>query len=170
MRPLFLIGFMGAGKTTVGRLVAERLDRPFCDLDREIESAESRSVDQLFELRGEEGFRAIERETLHRVAAHPDAIIACGGGVVTDEGCRALLDGSGDVVYLAVSPEEAMLRVGGETLGRPLLRDAHLDDASALLSSRERLYDAVADATILTVGRTPDEVADRVAEWVRSRP
>jgi shikimate kinase len=170
MRPLFLIGFMGAGKTTVGRLVAIKLGRAFCDLDREIESAESRSVEELFELRGEEGFRAVERDTLKRVAGHDEAVIACGGGVVTDEGCRAVLGGDSDVVYLAVSPEEAMARIGGDSSVRPLLRDAHLDAAAALMSSRERLYEEAADFTVLTVGRTPEEVAERVAAWVRSRP
>jgi shikimate kinase len=168
MQPLFIIGFMGAGKTTVGKLVAEKLQRPFCDLDREIESAESRSIDQLFEMRGERGFRDVERATLRRVAVHDDAVIACGGGVVTDEGCRSLLDGHGDVVYLVVTPEAALARVGTDTSGRPLLPGTPAD-AVSLMSSREQHYVGAADLTVLTVGRTPEEVADRIVEWVWSR-
>ena len=169
MKPLFVIGFMGAGKSTVGGMAAALLERPFCDLDKEIEAAEGRNVDELFDALGEEGFRAAEREVLERVSGHEDAVVACGGGVVTDAGSRALLSETGDVVYLAVSPEEAMARVGGETAGRPLLRGVRLDDAVALLSSRERLYDAVADLTIFTVGHSPEELAGRIATWERGR-
>jgi shikimate kinase len=169
MRPIFLIGFIGAGKTTVGRLVAEKLDRAFCDLDREIESAASRSVDQLFEMRGEAGFREVERETLERVSGHEEAIIACGGGVVTDEGSRQLLPERGDVVYLAVTPEEAIARIGADTVGRPLIRGEFAATAPALLASRERLYEQVADLTVVTLGKTPEQVADRIVEWARGR-
>jgi shikimate kinase len=169
MRPLFLVGFMGAGKTTVGRLVAGRLGRPFFDLDREIEVEEGRSVDELFALGGEKGFRDAERAALRRVSVGPEAVVACGGGVVTDEASRAQLCASGDVVYLSVSPAEALARVGDETAGRPLLRGTGIDAVTLLMSSRERLYDSVAGCTISTIGHTPEEVADRVVAWVGSR-
>jgi shikimate kinase len=163
IQPLFLIGFMGSGKSTVGRLIAERLERPFCDLDEEIEIAEGRSIDELFERVGEEGFRDLERLALMRVGGHRDAVIACGGGVVTDEGSRAMLRDFGQVVYLAVTPEEALRRVGSEYAGRPLLRGSlPLDRATSLMSGRERLYASTADLTIPTVGHTPEAIADRI--------
>jgi len=169
-RPVFLIGFMGAGKSTVGRIVAERLERPFCDLDREIENAEGRNVDELFAKLGEAGFRDAERAALRRVAAHKDAVVACGGGVVTDEGSRAILHDSGEVIYLAVTPEEAIARVGAETAGRPLLRDAGFGGVAGVLASRERLYQSVADFTIPTVGHTPEEIAGRIVLWIETAP
>lgn len=163
MRPVFIIGFMGAGKSTVGHLLAGSLGRPFLDLDTEIEKVESKTVDELFVDAGESGFREAERAALLRAAQVPDAIVACGGGVVTDEGSRSILLGSGTVVYLAVSPEEALARVGAETVGRPLLRGARPEAATALLRSRERLYETVADIIVDTVGRSPEAVAGEIA-------
>ncbi len=170
MRPLFLIGFMGAGKTTVGRIVADRLGRPFTDLDRWIEESTERSIDELFEQRGEDGFRDIERRALEVSAHLPDAVIACGGGIVTDEDSRRLLEESGDVVYLAVNAEEALARVGGEYTGRPLLSGADPVGAAALLQLRELLYEEAADFTVDTVGHGPQSVADRIVEWVVMEP
>lgn len=169
VRPLLLIGFMGAGKTTVGRLVADALGRPFCDLDTEIEGSTGRTVDELFATLGETGFRDREREALRRLCGREGLVVACGGGVVTDEGSRALLRECGDVIYLIVSSEEALARVGSEHSGRPLLRGTSADAAASLLHSRERLYEAEADFGVLTSGRTPQEIADRIVTWVRSR-
>lgn len=170
MRPLFLIGFMGAGKTTVGRLLATRLDRSFTDLDRWIEESTERSVDELFEQRGEDGFRDLERHALAEAAKRSDAVVACGGGIVTDDESRKLLAESGDVAYLAVSADVALERVGADTLGRPLLVGADPVGAASLLGLRERLYEEAADFTADTVGHTPDEVAERIAEWVVLEP
>jgi shikimate kinase len=165
-----LIGFMGAGKTTVGRLVADALERPFRDLDAEIEKRTGLSVDDIFARYGEEGFRSREREALQRMCLEEDLVVACGGGVVTDEGSRTVLRDCGDVVYLIVSSEEALARVGAEDAGRPLLRGASLEAASALLAVRERLYEASADFVVSTSGAAPEDIAARIVAWVRSRP
>lgn len=166
MKPLFIIGFMGAGKTTVGALVAERLGRTFLDLDAEIEREQGTTVAQLFATLGESGFRDAERTALTRVAELPGVVVACGGGVVTDDGSHAILRERGVVVYLQVSPEEAIARVGRELSGRPLLRDGGLSTAAALLKSRERLYEAAADLVVDTADRTPSEIADEVVTLV----
>ena len=112
MSHLFLTGFMGAGKTTVGRAVAARLGRPFLDLDAEIEARNGASVGDLFSQRGEEGFRQAEHEALASLDGTPDAVVATGGGSVLRDDNRVLLRRLGTVVYLAVTPEEAMARSG----------------------------------------------------------
>ncbi|MDO8964720.1 MAG: shikimate kinase [Coriobacteriia bacterium] len=162
MSSVFLIGFMGAGKTTVGRMVAERLGLPFIDLDELVERREESTVAAIFEGLGEHGFRAAERAALLAVAAGPEAVVACGGGVVTDTDSRTLLSRSGAVVYLRVSPDEALARIGTESAGRPLLRAADPAAVAALLGAREALYVAAADFGVETVGRTPAEITDDV--------
>lgn len=158
MSSVFMIGFMGAGKSTVGRLVAGSLGIPYLDLDAEIEKRLGATVGQIFDRRGEGAFRDAEREELARAAHGPDAVVSCGGGVVLDERNRAVLSGAGPVVYLHVTPEVALARVKGSP-DRPLLRDPDPDAAAALLGAREALYKEAADITVETVGRSPEEVA-----------
>lgn len=162
MKPLFVIGFMGAGKSTVGAIVAKRSGRPFIDLDHEIELEQGMSVAQLFARLGESGFRDAERTALAAAATIPGVVVACGGGVVTDEGSHAILRERGVVAYLEVSPEEAVARVGSELTGRPLLQGGDPGTAAALLKSRERLYEAAADIVIDTADRAPAEIADEL--------
>jgi len=162
MRPLFIIGFMGAGKSTVGGIVAARLGRPFLDLDREIERETGRTVAELFSAHGESGFRDAERAALALAARQPGIVVACGGGVVTDVGSHAILRESGTVVYLRVSADEAVARVGFDSSGRPLLLGGDLRSAEALLRSRERLYEAAADIVVDTVGRSVEQIADEI--------
>jgi shikimate kinase len=167
MRPVFIIGFMGAGKSTVGGMVAARLGRPFVDLDREIERLAGRTVAELFAADGEGGFRDAEHAALAAVARQAGIVVACGGGVVTDERSHATLREGGTVVYLRVTPEEAVARVGSEVAGRPLLLGGDPAVAAALLDSRERLYEAVADVTVDTAGRAPAGIADEVVSLVK---
>jgi shikimate kinase len=165
-RPLYLVGFMGAGKSTVGRILSRLTDRPFCDLDKDIEITAGRGIDEIFASLGEPGFRDLEYAALERICRHPDAIVACGGGIVTDERSVDLLQTTGDVVHLAVTADEALSRISGELHGRPLLAGPDPAGAAALLGLRERLYERVADFSIDTVGRSPDTVAERVVEWL----
>lgn len=168
MNAVFLVGFMGAGKTTVGRLLAASLGTAFTDIDEEIVREQGRSVSEIFAAGGETGFRDAERAALGAAAAR-GGVIACGGGVVTDEGSRALLSDAGAVVYLRVSSDEAIARCGSEISGRPLLRACDPAAAAALLASRESLYSAAATITVETEGRTPAEVADAISEALRAR-
>ncbi len=162
MNDVFLVGFMGSGKSTVGRLVAEHLDLPFTDLDARIEAATGMTVSEIFGERGERGFRQLEHEQLGSLIATDPSVVASGGGVIVDDRNRVLLHMLGKVIYLRVSADEALARVGSAE-GRPLLEGP--DTASAartLLAARERLYETVADVTVDTVGKTPAEVADEV--------
>jgi shikimate kinase/3-dehydroquinate synthase len=162
---IVITGFMGAGKTTVGRLVATRLGREFIDLDAEIERREGVTVTALFRERGEVGFRDAEHAALASLAEAPPAVIATGGGAVLREDNQRLLREIGTVVYLAVTPEEAIGRLGGAG-DRPLLAGGGLAAARSILDARLSLYAATADRVVDTVGRTADEVADAVVAAV----
>ncbi|MBN2848052.1 MAG: 3-dehydroquinate synthase [Coriobacteriia bacterium] len=165
MNHIVITGFMGAGKTTVGRLVAARLGREFIDLDAEIERREGLSVTALFRECGEAGFRDAEHAALALLAGAEPAVIATGGGAVLREDNQRLLREIGTVVYLAVTPEEAMGRLGGAG-DRPLLAGGGLAAARSILDARLSLYAATADRVVDTVGLTADEVADAVVAAV----
>ncbi len=169
MTHVYLIGFMGAGKSTVGTMVAAELDRPFVDLDARIEAASGRSVREIFEDAGEQAFRAIETSALESLAEEPPSIVACGGGVVLRDANRAFLKRTGLVVYLKVTAAETLARVGADGT-RPLLSGpGGALAATALLEARESLYRAVADVTVETVDVEPEAVARIVADTVRER-
>lgn len=161
MSHIFLTGFMGAGKSTVGRLVASHLGRPFVDLDALIEDREGSAVTEIFNQRGEDGFRLAEHDALAALGAHPDSVIATGGGVVLREDNRVVLSQLGTVVYLAVTPEEAIARLG-DAADRPLLAGAGLPAARAILGARLNLYTSTADHVVDTVGRSAGAVAEDV--------
>ncbi|MCX8007470.1 MAG: 3-dehydroquinate synthase [Coriobacteriia bacterium] len=168
MSRVFLIGFMGSGKSTVGRMVADRLGMPFVDLDQEVSRRAGASIAEIFARSGEEGFRALEHETLRAVAEGPDAVVACGGGVVLRDENRQLLKRSGTVVYLAVSAEEALARIG-DVSGRPLLAGDARAIAPRILAARLALYRATADITVDTMARTPQEVVEEVVLQLAGR-
>lgn len=162
MSHLLLVGFMGAGKSSVGLELASRLDRPFVDLDREIEARTGVSVGCYFEEHGEAAFREIEHEVLGDLASAPASVVACGGGVVTRDDNRTLLGRLGHVIYLKVSAGEALARIG-DTATRPLLAGSGgALAATRLLDAREALYAAVADVVVETSGAPVDEVVERV--------
>jgi len=162
-RHVFIIGFMGAGKSTVGRVVADTLGLGFVDLDERIVAAEGRDVVAIFEHGGEARFRAAETAALAALADEAPSVVACGGGIVLDDGNRALLKRLGTVVYLEVGAEEAMARIG-DTSGRPLLAGGGLAMATSILRSRVALYEATADRVVATAGKTPAEVATAVVD------
>jgi len=161
VRHVFLIGFMGAGKSTVGRLLAEKLAMPFVDLDAAIERHAGVSIKQIFADSGEEGFRVAEASALKVACEAEPSVIACGGGIILRDANRVLMQGCGTVVYLSVSAQEAVARIG-DTTDRPLLAGDAAVMANKILSARLALYRTAADRIVDTSGQTPDEVADRV--------
>jgi shikimate kinase len=169
MSHVFLIGFMGAGKTTVAHLVAEQLGRPRIDLDDAIEARAGRSVREIFEDTGEDAFRELESAELEALAHTPPSVVACGGGIVLRDANRLALKRMGLVVYLKVSAGEMLARVGDDGT-RPLLSGpGGVIAATRLLEARESLYSATADITIDTVGRSAANVAADVVAAVRER-
>ena len=158
--PIFLIGFMASGKTTVGRLLAERLDWTFVDLDKVIEDAAGQTVEQIFAAEGEAGFRKRETEALIGVAKRRKVVVATGGGApCRDENVEAMLT-EGRVFWLDVSAEEAVRRAGSAS-GRPLLdREADALAAARKLIERRQPFYKRAHAGVETDGRSPKEIVD----------
>jgi len=144
-RPIFLVGMMGAGKTTIGRGLARLLEREFLDLDHEIEDRCGVKITHIFDIEGEEGFRRRECAVLDECSVKPDLVLATGGGAVLAAENRRRLKERGVVVYLRATPEELYSRVARDR-SRPLLQTA---DPQArireLVAQREPLYEEVAD-------------------------
>ncbi|HEY3528366.1 MAG TPA: shikimate kinase [Nocardioides sp.] len=155
-----LVGPMGAGKTTVGRILAERWGVVFRDTDDDVEQADGRTISDIFVESGEEHFRALERAAVARALAEHTGVLAVGGGAVMDHDSRAAL-AAHPVVFLRVGLSDAATRVGLGT-SRPLLLGNVRGTMKALLDERTPVYESVAVAVVDTDGRTPDEVADLV--------
>jgi shikimate kinase len=151
---------MGAGKTTVGRILAERWGVAFRDTDDDVERAEGRTVSDIFVDSGEAHFRAVEREAVSHALGEHAGVLAVGGGAVMTPETRSLLAGHA-VVFLRVGLTDAAARVG-LGVSRPLLLGNVRGTLKTLLDARTPVYEAVADASVDTDGRGPDEVADLV--------
>ncbi|WP_027454771.1 shikimate kinase [Xylanibacter brevis] len=123
MRRIILIGYMGAGKTTIGKALSKELDMPFYDLDWYIESRHRKTVSQLFQEVGEEGFRKIEHCLLHEVAEFENVIISCGGGTPCFYDNIDYMNQQGEVIYLKTSPEVLYKHLLMAKVERPLLKD-----------------------------------------------
>ncbi len=166
---VILIGMMGSGKTTVGRLVAERTGREFIDMDALIESRLSKRIVEIFSEQGEEAFRDLETETLQDVAGSTHAVIATGGGVVIKPGNRRLLQSMGIVVWLDAPPDELLKRIGDDE-SRPMLHGQNpLKRMERLLSDRRGFYADASHIHLDTTELTPAEIADRVSQELGHR-
>ena len=164
-RPLILTGFMGSGKSSVGRVLAERLTCPFVDLDTEIVTIAGRSITEIFAQDGEQFFRTLESECLKRVLGSGRSVIATGGGVVVAEGNRSALRRHGVVVNLAVSLEQVLERLHNAA-DRPLFAGSNAPNSVKLLmDAREHFY-ADADIRIDTDGKSVEDVAAEIQRFV----
>ncbi|MFD7133081.1 shikimate kinase [Streptomyces sp. NPDC059894] len=151
-----LVGPMGVGKSTVGRLLAERLGVGYRDTDDDIVAGQGRSIAEIFADEGEQVFRAIEQRSVHRALAEHDGVLALGGGAILDPDTRALLVAQ-RVVHLSMDVEEAVRRTGLDA-ARPLLAVNPRKRWRELMEARRHLYEEAATAVVPTDGRTPDEV------------
>jgi shikimate kinase / 3-dehydroquinate synthase len=156
---IVLVGFMGAGKTTVGHLLAEKLGLPFVDSDLIIESRTGRSIRDIFVSGGEPAFRELEHEITAELLRGQEAVLALGGGGVEHPATQDALKGS-QVIYLEVGYSEAMLRVSHDSC-RPMLR---APDLRAIFERRLATYQAVATEIVATDGRPPEAICLDIIE------
>ncbi|MFH9979641.1 shikimate kinase [Streptomyces sp. NPDC017179] len=151
-----LVGPMGVGKSTVGRMLADRLGLAYRDVDDDIVAEQGRSIAEIFVDEGEPFFRAAEKEAVRRALAEHDGVLALGGGAILDPDTRALIS-SLPVLYLSMDVEEAVRRTG-LNVARPLLAVNPRKQWRELMEARRHLYEEVATAVVPTDGRSPEEV------------
>ena len=163
---IFLIGPMGAGKSTVGRQLAKALDMEFVDCDREIEERTGVTIAIIFEVEGEEGFRKRERAMIEQLTERDGIVLATGGGVVLDEDNRARLRARGFAIYLN-APIDLLVERTARDRQRPLLQDGDPKAKfKALAEEREPLYRQVADMVVKTDRRTARHVVKEIVRRI----
>ena len=159
MGHVWLIGMMGSGKSTVGRLVADRLGRPFYDTDELVAQGKDSSIPEIFADEGESGFREREKWIVEDVASRPSGIVATGGGIVLDPANVATMRRSGSIVYLAVEVEMLSRRLGASD-DRPLLAADKDERLQTIASERKERYRSSADAVVDATDSIDTVVAD----------
>ena len=165
-QPVFLIGFMGAGKTSVARRLARQCHLASIDMDSYIERREGRTIPDIFAAEGEAGFRAIETEVLREVAAKDPLFISCGGGVVLSPENREIMRQAGFVIHLRVEAGEAASRIS-DLSTRPLFND--LGSARDLAQKRLPLYEQTANVSVNTARRRVAVIADEIQELLEQK-
>jgi len=163
-----LTGYRGTGKSTVGQLLAERLDWRCVDTDTEIETLAGQSIRQLFDDDGEERFRALESQVIHHLTRQHKLVLALGGGAVLREDNRRAVSVAGPVVWLRAAPETIFRRICDDPITaeqRPnLTQQGGLSEIEQLLKERWPIYESCADCTIDTDQMTPAQIADSVLD------
>ena len=169
---IVLIGFRGTGKSTVGRLLANRLERDFIDSDKHIESTTGKTIKNIFEDDGEEGFRQIEADTITELSKDDNKVISAGGGVVLREKNINNLKGNGFLVLLEATPEIIHSRIEQDkktTQQRPSLTDKKpLDEIKHLIAEREPAYKSAADFTINTSYVSCEDIVNEIITIVNN--
>lgn len=162
---LYLIGMMGAGKTTVGKLLAKQFNYRFIDTDEVITQVAGQSISQIFAEQGEEAFRTLESQVLSGLCAHQRLVVATGGGIILEQLNWSYLR-HGLIVWLDVSPEDLYQRLKGDTT-RPLLQHENpLGRLQEIIKQRQSLY-AQADVKVtITANDTPERVMDNILEKI----
>ena len=158
---IVLTGFMGTGKSTIGKLLAEELKKDFIDTDLFIERRYGKSIPQIFEEEGEERFRDLEVNVIKEIAKRKNAVISCGGGVVLNPVNVERLRKKGRIVLLTASLEDIMKRIS-EDRKRPLLRKYKIE---TLLKLREPIYFSVADFIVNTTDVSVEETVNIIKGW-----
>ena len=165
---IFIVGPMGSGKSTVGKIIADELFLSFLDTDEEIETRTGASIDWIFDLEGEDGFRKRESSILQDMAKRNSIVLSTGGGIILSEENRELLSSRGTVFYLA-TPISVQLERTSKDKDRPLLKNGDPEKIlTKLQKDRESLYEAVADHVVNTENKSSQEVASEIIKLVKS--
>lgn len=164
-----LIGFMGTGKTVIGKQLAKRLDKKFIDTDSLIENQAGKSIPLLFAEEGELRFRELEIRVIKQVSGLKDVVIACGGGIVLNKINIDYLQRNALITLLKASPETILERVESDGEERPLLHTSNkLKKIKELLSYRKPFYERAAELTIETSFNSVDDVVDEIIRKINS--
>lgn len=178
---IYLTGFMGSGKSTIGPILANTLGYSYIDLDKLIEEKAGKAIVEIFETHGEASFRLLEKDVLAEISTRQDCVIALGGGTIANDENFELIRQTGSLVYLKLSPEEVLRRLSQKT-DRPMLKDEHGNllprdllnqRILLLLEQREAYYnraDIIVPTDILSVGRTVDEIVRQLRSLTRAEP
>ncbi len=168
MKNIILIGFMGTGKSSVGKILAQKLQRPFIDVDSWIEGSEKRKIRDIFEKDGEAHFRVLEKEAIRDLGAKSGSVITTGGGAVLDAENRKILKEAGLVIALSATPETICDRVKNSR-HRPLLQGENvLLEIKTLLEFRKPFYQE-ADLFFETDGKSSAQVAEAIVQALEAR-
>lgn len=161
MKTIVLIGMMGSGKTTIGKLLGEKLTLRSIDIDVIIEQNEKRTVSEIFQNEGEKYFRNIERETIKKIFTNKDLIISLGGGAFEDQLTQELLLKNSTVIYLKTSPNVILERIKNNT-NRPLLKNQMtVEKIQSIILQRQKNY-KLANITILTDNKNTDKIVEEI--------
>ncbi len=164
---IFFVGLMGAGKTTIGKLLAKKLKKTFYDTDHEIEKKLGVKVSVIFELEGEEGFRKRETQMINELTSKKDIILATGGGAVLSEENRLLLKERGKVIYLNAKPQQLAKRMAFDK-DRPLLQQGNmLDTLNNLYKERHPLYLQVSSFVVDTGQQKTQTIINKIEALLR---
>ena len=165
---IFIVGPMGSGKSTVGKIISSELFLNFFDTVGEIETSTGASIDWIFDLEGEDGFRKRETKVLEEMVKQNSIVLSTGGGIILSETNRELLSSRGTVFYLA-TPIEVQLERTSKDKDRPLLKDG---DPGEILKNlhiaRESLYEEVSDYTVNTENKSSQQVSSEIIKLVKN--
>jgi len=162
MKNIILIGFMGSGKTSVGKVLSQLLKRGFIDMDEEIEKREGRKIKEIFEQNGEEYFRNLETNLLKELSKENDKVISTGGGIIVKKENIELLKNTGTVVFLHTEQEQLIKNLRNSQ-NRPLIDVENFEDKVAeLLEQREAIYLNTADMIIQTSNKSIENIAEEI--------
>ena len=162
---IYLIGMMGSGKSTLGKTLSEKIQKPFIDLDSEIEKATGKSITEIFDIDGEEQFRKMETKQLKQ---YSESIVACGGGIVLNNANREFINENGIAILLLATMGQLAQRLSSSN-NRPLLADDNTEEALTKLWM-ERLidYSDTANFTIETDGKNPEQLTEEILVQINS--
>ena len=164
---IYLIGLMGSGKTTLGKVLSKKLDKQFYDSDQVIEEKLGVNVPMIFEYEGEAGFREREKDILKELVSKQNIVLATGGGIILSESNRDLLAKNGIVIYLKSNQKDLVLRMKNDKT-RPLLKNGNVElIIKKLCQEREPLYEEIADFKIATKNKRIYEVVNEIIRVIK---
>jgi shikimate kinase len=162
---IYLIGMMGSGKSTLGKSLSEKIQKPFIDLDSEIEQTGGKSISEIFDIDGEEQFRKMETKQLKQ---YSESIVACGGGIVLNDDNRKFINENGIAILLLASMGELAQRLSSSN-NRPLLAEDNMKEAlTKLWLERQLDYLDTANFTIKTDGKNPAQLTEEILVQINS--